>query len=180
MADILGVNPYKSFWSNYERMEGYITILHLALYFMIIRSVLQTRKDWLLFFNTILAVSFLVSLFSLSLPTASKGTQFWMEYDTRIYGTIGNPPFLAAYMLLTIFIGFITFLNTKKKYLKACYIFIILLNAVVIYLTATRGAILSGFIGLIIMSVFYFSTNGKNTKMEINQDGYNNGCYYLF
>ncbi|MDH4029123.1 MAG: hypothetical protein OEU95_09860, partial [Nitrospirota bacterium] len=25
LADILGVSPYNSFWSNYERMEGYIT-----------------------------------------------------------------------------------------------------------------------------------------------------------
>lgn len=164
IADIFGVNPYKSFWSNYERMEGYITILHLTLYFMIIRSVLQTRKDWLLFFNTILAVSLLVCLFSLSLPTATKGTRFWMEYDTRIYGTIGNPTFLAAYLLLTIFIGFITFLNTNKKYLKTYYIILILFNAVVIYRTATRGALLSGFIGLIIMSVFYISTTVKRQK----------------
>lgn len=166
LADLLGVNPYRSFWSNYERMEGYITILHLALYFIIIRSVLQTRKDWLLFFNIILSVSFIVSLFSLSLPTATKGSRFWMEYDTRIYGTLGNPPFLAAYMLLTIFIGLITFLNTKKKYLKTYYIFIIILNAVVIYLTATRGAILSGFIGLIIMGVFYVSTTIRRQKWK--------------
>jgi O-antigen ligase len=166
VAGILGVNPYRSFWSNYERMEGYITILHLALYFMMIRSVLQTRKDWLLFFNIILAVSLLVSLFSLSLPTASKGTRFWMEYDTRIYGTIGNPTFLAAYMELTIFIGFITFLNTKKKYLRTYYSSLILLNVVVIYLTATRGAILSGFIGLIVVSVFYVFTIGKRQKWK--------------
>jgi O-antigen ligase/tetratricopeptide (TPR) repeat protein len=166
IADLSGVNPYNSFWSNYERMEGYITILHLAIYFLIIRSVLQTRKDWLLFFNIILAVSFIVSLFALSLPTTTEGTQFWMEYGTRIYGTIGNPTFLAAYMLLTIFIGFITFLNTKKKYLKAYYIILILLNSAVIYLTATRGAILSGFIGLIIICVFYISDIGKKQKWK--------------
>lgn len=166
IAGILGVDPYKSFWSNYERMEGYITILHLTLYFLMVRSVLQTRKDWQLFFNIILAVSFIVSLLSLSIPTATEGTRFWMEYNTRIYGTIGNPPFLAAFMLLTIFIGLITFLNTKKKYLKACYIILILLNALVIYLTATRGAILSGFIGLIIISVFYIFTTGKKQKWK--------------
>jgi len=167
IADIFGVDPYKSFWSNYERMEGYITILHLALYFMIIRSILQTRKDWLLFLNIVFSVSFLVSLYSLIAPTAAEGTRFWMEYGQRIYGTVGNPPFLAAYMLLTIFIGLILSLNTEKRYLKICYIFVILLNTTVIYLTATRGAILSGFTGLMIMSIFYISAKVKRRKWKL-------------
>jgi oligosaccharide repeat unit polymerase len=166
LADILGVNPYDSFWSNYERMEGYITILHLALYFLIIRSILQTRKEWLLFFNSILAGSFFVCLYSLAAPTATGGSRIWMEYGKRVYGTVGNPPFLAAYLLLTIFVGLIVFLNTQKKYLKVFYIFLILLNAVVIYLTATRGVILSGVVGLIIMSMFYISTRVKTSKWK--------------
>src|SRR5437867_4469658 len=29
LADFTGVNPYRSFWSNYERMEGLITLIHL-------------------------------------------------------------------------------------------------------------------------------------------------------
>ena len=45
LADLFGVSPYNSFWSNYERMEGYITILHLVLYFLILRSVFRSRKD---------------------------------------------------------------------------------------------------------------------------------------
>src|SRR3989344_2619506 len=28
LATIFGVNPYFSFWSNYERMEGLVTYLH--------------------------------------------------------------------------------------------------------------------------------------------------------
>src|SRR3990167_9163107 len=30
LADIFSVAPIKSFWSNFERMEGYITLLHLG------------------------------------------------------------------------------------------------------------------------------------------------------
>src|SRR5882724_5774242 len=33
IADIASPNSFKSFWSNYERMEGYVTLLHLAAYF---------------------------------------------------------------------------------------------------------------------------------------------------
>ena len=35
LATIFGVNPYKSFWSNYERMEGLVTYLHLFAYFLV-------------------------------------------------------------------------------------------------------------------------------------------------
>jgi hypothetical protein len=34
-ADMFGVNPIKSFWSNFERMEGYLAIFHLLLYFIV-------------------------------------------------------------------------------------------------------------------------------------------------
>ncbi|MBI5739863.1 MAG: O-antigen ligase family protein [Nitrospirae bacterium] len=167
MADLLGVNPYNSFWSSYERMEGYITILHLALYFMIVRSVLKTRKDWLMFFNIISAVGFLVGLHSLSAPAATEGTRHWLEYNRRIYGTIGNPPFLAAYSLLTIFTGLMLLLNTPKKYLKIYYAFLVLLNTAVIYRTATRGAILAGVVGLLIMLAYYIIEKVKTRKWKL-------------
>ena len=35
IANIFGVNFDKSFWSNYERMDGYITTLHVFAYFLI-------------------------------------------------------------------------------------------------------------------------------------------------
>ena len=36
LATIFGENPYRSFWSNFERMEGLIGHIHLFLYFLII------------------------------------------------------------------------------------------------------------------------------------------------
>ena len=59
LADMLGVNPIKSFWSNYERMEGYLTFLHLGAYFLILTTVFK-RKDWLVFFNIFAIASILV------------------------------------------------------------------------------------------------------------------------
>jgi len=94
-----------------------------------------------------------------------------MEYGKRIYGTVGNPPFLAAYSLLAIFIGFIAFIHTEKKYLKACYILVIILNAVVIYLTATRGAILAGLAGLMTLSAFFVTAKGKRQKWKLKNAG---------
>ena len=34
IANIFGEYSPKSFWSNYERMEGWVTLLHFAMYFV--------------------------------------------------------------------------------------------------------------------------------------------------
>ena len=35
VAMVAGENPYRSFWSNFERMEGLVTHLHLFFYFLL-------------------------------------------------------------------------------------------------------------------------------------------------
>lgn len=169
LADLLGVNPYNSFWSNYERTEGYVTILHLALYFMILKSVLRTKKDWMVFFNIFLWVSFLVSIYALI--SAPKGTaiisRYMVEYGTRMHGTIGNPPFLASYLLLSIFLGLIIILNTKKTFVKYVYLLPIGLNALVIYLTATRGPILAAMMGITIFCLHYILRKSRSHREKV-------------
>ncbi len=46
ISDYLGVDGYVSFWSNYERMEGYITHLHLFAYFLVLYSFVKDDKSW--------------------------------------------------------------------------------------------------------------------------------------
>ena len=36
IADLLGMNVLRSLWSNFERMEGWVTIIHLWAYFLVI------------------------------------------------------------------------------------------------------------------------------------------------
>ena len=36
LSSIFGENFYRSFWSNYERMEGLVTYLHLLAYFFVL------------------------------------------------------------------------------------------------------------------------------------------------
>ena len=39
LADIFSVNPVRSFFSNYERMEGFISHAHIFLYFLMMISI---------------------------------------------------------------------------------------------------------------------------------------------
>ncbi|HBH61322.1 MAG TPA: hypothetical protein DDX85_06200, partial [Nitrospiraceae bacterium] len=181
LADLFGVNPYKSFWSNYERMEGYITILHLALYFMIVASVCRAKRDWQIIFNICVVVSVLVSAYALITPqlTVQTSRLAW-EYGTRISGTIGNPPFLASYLLLSVFLCFILIINTHNLYIKFLYLLPIMIHAITIYVSASRGAILAAVLGVIILGLFYLLRKSGGSKEKLIKKAVLSGIVILF
>jgi O-antigen ligase len=173
LADLLGVNPYKSFWSNYERMEGYITLLHLTLYFMIVKSVLRSERDWKVLFTIFVIVASLVSLIAFVLPDSSVlSPEFGDEYRSRLYSTIGSPPFLASYLLLAVFFGLILFFAAHKKNFRYLYFLPITLNLVVIYFSRSRGALVAAGISLLLGSVVFFFHKMKNADyLRIRKTG---------
>ena len=171
LADLFGINPYNSFWSNYERMEGYITVLHLVLFFLIIKSIFKTSKDWIIFFSIFLFVSVLVSLFTFIEPlSVIQAENYIEEYGSRRAGTIGNPSFLSSYLLLSVFVGLILTIITKRTDLKFFYILSIILNTIVIYITASRGAILAIIVGAVMLGIsLSLKRSGDYNKKSLNK-----------
>ena len=150
LADMLGVAPVKSFWSNFERMEGFITLLHLGMLFMVISSVFK-EVDWKRWWNTSLVASFLMVLYCvlqiIGLKTINQG-------GVRVDGTLGNAIYLAVYMLFHIFIAVLfMWREWKNVALKWVYGLLIFTQLFVLYHTATRGAILGLLGGLLVMAV---------------------------
>src|SRR3989339_1829949 len=102
LADIFGVNPKLSFWSRFERMDGFLNLIHLAAYFFILASVFK-KEEWFWFFNIFTGVALTESIYSFwqklgRLPSIQGGF--------RVEGTIGNPAYLAALLVLAIFFVF--------------------------------------------------------------------------
>jgi O-antigen ligase len=167
LADLFGVNPYNSFWSNYERMEGYITILHLMVYFLIMSSFLNSERDWKILFNMFVISGIFVSLCAFIFPPASDvSKEFSIEYASRIYSTIGNPPFLASYILMIVFIVLFLFFTSQRKLLKCLYVMTVLMYLIIIYFSASRGAILSLAIGISIFVFFVFINQTSILKIN--------------
>src|SRR3990167_9279840 len=46
VATVLSVDPSKSFWSNFERMEGYLGLLHLFAWFIVAGALLGAENLW--------------------------------------------------------------------------------------------------------------------------------------
>ncbi len=104
VANIFGQSPWKSFWSNFERMEGYITILHLFLYFLISSSVLATENLWKKFMSLSVVSSFLMCVYAFF---QLAGALVINQGGVRVDGKLGNATYLAIFLVFNIFFAII-------------------------------------------------------------------------
>jgi tetratricopeptide (TPR) repeat protein len=161
IADINAVAPYKAFWSNFERMEGWVTFIHLLAYFTVLGSILNTEKLWLWFLRANLVAGTIMALTSIDKAT-----------EVRFSGPLGNPIYISVYFLFIFFFAVIllykdtlvknlTDWNLFKKVfaniLFYVYLAVSILSLYVVYRTS-RGALLGAiggiFIAMILIAIF--------------------------
>ena len=176
IADFHGVNPYKSFWSNYERMEGLITHIHLFLYFIISGSVLLTDKVWYWFWNTTLAGSVITAMNGFS---QLSGREEIHQSATRLDATFGNSAYLAVYTLFNIFLATFLFFRTDKKTgVRFVYPIIGFLNLIILFYTQTRGTLL-GLVGGAFLTMGLVAVFGKEFPKFRRYAAYSLGALVL-
>ena len=162
LADLFGVAPMKSFWSNFERMEGYVALLHLGALFLVMGSVFR-EVDWRRWWNTSLFASFIMIIYCLF---QLAGTLAINQGGVRVDGTLGNASYLAVYMLFHIFVALYLICQTRTNHiLRWVYIVLIALQTFILYHTATRGAILGLIGGLLVVSLLNF-WNKEDKKIQ--------------
>jgi len=152
VADIFGANLFRSLWSNFERMEGLVALLHLLGYFLVIGSVLNTEGLWNRYLKTILAVGVLIVFYALA---QMAGFFTINQGGFRVDATFGNAIYLAVHMLFLSFISafyfFRTRLQSENGLEKWTYPILAVVYLFVLYNTQTRGAIIGLVAGVGVM-----------------------------
>lgn len=161
IADVFGVNFFKSFWSNFERMEGLLALLHLLGYFIVVSTVLNTEKLWNWFWNTTVLASAVIGIYGL-FQLAGKITV--NQGGDRLDATFGNAAYLAVYMLIHVFItAFLLVRWRGVSWMKYVYSAVIILQLAILFFTATRGALI-GIVGGMILTTLLISLFEKERK----------------
>jgi len=164
-TSVFGVDLYRSFWGNIERGEGLLTIYHFFIFFLLITNVFKEKKEWIRFFDISVLISFLVGLYALA-------QRFEFDFllrssgGTRLAGTIGNPSFLAAYILMNAFLVLFLLANKEKLAWRIYYGLIFVFGAYIVFETQTRGALLGLVGGLLVLS-FLSVIFSKNRKIKL-------------
>ncbi len=155
LSTLTAFDRYSAFWGNVERGEGFVGLLYLFI-FLVLLVLNFEKKDWIWFFR----ISLLTTILML-------GKSF-IEYAgglTRPNSFIGNPAFLAGYFLYSVTSAFIVWREDINKWWKYLAMVVLPLSIVGIFLTQTRGAIL-GFLGGIFVVLFYFLLKGEDVYLE--------------
>lgn len=153
LATLLSVDPAKSFWSNFERMDGYVTLLHLFILSLVAGTVLTAEKWWENFLRISIVASMLMGLFSMLQLFGVFAIS--SQSGSRLDSTFGNAAYLAVYMLFHVFITFFMAVRERRsRFLQSFYGIALVLQVATIYYTETRGALLGLIGGLIVAGLF--------------------------
>lgn len=165
ISTVLAENPVKAFWSNFERMEGYIGLLHSTAYVFVLWLSMNSEKLWSRFWNASVAASFLMGCFGI----LQLGGVFPINQGgVRVDGTFGNATYLAVYMLFHVFISLWLMVKSwnTTKYLRYVYPIAIAVQLTMIYFSATRGSILGVLGGLFLAGLLMLFTAKDNGSLK--------------
>jgi hypothetical protein len=168
ISSAFSILPHNSFWGSYDRMQGLYTTASYFVIFIIaaiqIKSINQINR----LINTVIWISVPVMLYGL-LQKAHLDPVPWQSMDpsARISSTMGNPIFMAAYLILIVplVLGKISFLIASReksvempflyKVKMAFYAAILILDILCIILTQSRGPLLGMIVGFVAFGIGY-------------------------
>jgi len=173
IADAFAPNAAKAFWSNFERMEGWVLLVHLLGFFFVASSLFRVGwKKWRdqhqirfgagrAWFLTSLGVSVVVSGYAL---LQLAGALAIHQGSSRIDASFGNSAYFAIYLLFNVFIALWLALTEKHSWLKWSLIALAVLEAVLIFFTETRGTIIGLTLALALAALLTALTAGKRVR----------------
>lgn len=162
VADAFGVNPLKAFWSNYERMDGWIVLVHVFAFFIVAGSVLTERKLWQKWWLTFIGASALVSIAAL---LQLLGAAQIHQGSARVDATFGNAAYFAAYLLFAVAIT-LWQARVMRGWWRYALCGLALVEAILIFETQTRGAILGLIGGAFVAVVLLAIDSGTEKRMR--------------
>lgn len=175
VSTFVGLDWYRSFWDNHERMLGLFTIFHYVVYYFIVTSVVREWKDWKWLLRTFLFAGGIVMFIGI-LQKFANPELLLNHRSGRVSATLGNSIYYSGYGLFLMFIGYLLAVreNNDRQAGKMnpwfCYAVVAgALGFLGIFLGGTRGAMLGLMFGLGILALSYLVTikDHNNTRKLI-------------
>lgn len=145
-----GVDFNLSFWGDVERMLGFFHIFHFFIFYLILITVFRDWRDWRVIMIASVLFANLVALNGISGDPMS---------------TIGNPAYVAGYLIFNIYFAMILFFREKNKILRWLYIIALPLMIMAFFRADSSGAQVGlGFSVLVFF--FLYGLFSKNKKLK--------------
>jgi O-antigen ligase len=156
VSTIFAFDKYTAFWGTLERGEGMVVMIY-SFALLVYLLFFFEKKDWLSFFKISLFVSIVVLL--------KEFYQFFVLGLGRPESFLGNPTFLAGYLIFSLMFSAILFSEENKKIWKYFSIVTLILSVLGIFIAETRGTILGLAVGVFFVLI-YSIIKGKHINYK--------------
>lgn len=165
---LLGENPSQSIWSNFERGEGVFQIMHYCLFFLLAFILFTDKEEIKRIIKLNLIVSFFVCLYAIPQFFGIQELTHTIGGSGRISGTLGNPSYLAAYLLFNFALIAYTYLHSPERKTRIWLIALAAFEFFAFMNTGTRAAYLALAVGLgVIYCINIFITKSSETRSRL-------------
>lgn len=156
------IDPHTSFFGYYSRLNGGLLslICYLLLYFILSVYIDSDFKNKIINFSLISA--FLVSIYAIAEHFGIDKNLWVQDVRSRVFSTLGQPNWLAAYLCILIPFTIFKFLNSKTILHKFYFLSLTSIFYISLLFTKSKSGIIACLISLIIYFAIYFFQNLKN------------------
>ena len=128
LASLFAYDAYGAFWSNYERGEGGFQMLHYYAFFLLLVILFDKEDEWRYIFKLSLVAALGMILYGIAAASFREGfvgpygqtggstlLARLFQKDARFQGSLGNPAYVAPYLLFSMFYVGYLWLSRKAK-----------------------------------------------------------------
>ncbi len=162
ISTISGVDWYRSFWDNHERMLGLFTIVHYIIFFIVLTSTIKKWETWRRLMLVFLGAGSIVMLLAV---VQKVNPEFLINRGSgRVSATLGNAIYLGGYGMFIAFLAALVFIKEKTTGWKVYAAISGLLGIFGIFASGTRGAFLGFAAGIGVLCIGYILALHKDSK----------------
>jgi O-antigen ligase len=182
LATVFAYDSYGAFWSNYERGEGGFQMLHYYLFFVLLAVLFDRWADWRTVFRASIVAGVLMIAYGIVAAALVPG--FIGPYSSddpnagnvlatifsssRFQGSLGNPAFVAPYLLFIMFyVAWLWLVEPKRRERHWTYGLLAAFFFVFFVLSQTRGAFLGLVAGTFVFLVVYAIMDRRRRRMIV-------------
>ena len=166
LSVIFAVDPFRAWWGNQERMNGFFTLLHFFAWLTMTIGVLKTWKSWerLLTYEVVLSGIMAIVPY---LQQVKHDLLLFVSYG-RVGGLLDNPIYMGAYQIFNLFFLALLFLKNPSRKARIFYGVIALLDIGAFMMAQSRGALVGLAAGIGIFAIYYaLFTHNKKARYGI-------------
>lgn len=163
LSTFITANFNVSLFGVYEDFEGILTVLNYTVFFFLILNFTGDERSVKKIVALTIAATLFITLYGFAQNFGIDFVRWNPEtYNPgRFFSTLGNPNFLAAYLVETLPLLFILFFITKDTFKKSAVLLMLTGAVVILFLTKSRAGFLSFLVTLLLIIIYTFIDSRK-------------------